>query len=138
MSLNQFDWSSEEYDGLFEKEIPSQLLQNPLLQKDIWRTVDDLNLKINAHKRKLTLNFESLKPAWFKLLVKLYILVKSKPNTPSVSACTRLDNCKIIVITQQVIKPEQKIVTASDKPEKKLVDPSKLKKLSNIFNKKND
>ncbi len=36
------------------------------------------------------------------------------------------------------IKPEQKIVTASDQPEKKLVDPNKLKKLSNIFNQKND
>ena len=35
-------------------------------------------------------------------------------------------------------KPEQKIVTATDKPEKKLVDPNKLKKLSNIFNQKND
>ena len=42
------------------------------------------------------------------------------------------------VITQQSTKPEQKIVTASDNPEKKLVDPNKLKKLSNIFNKKND
>ena len=42
------------------------------------------------------------------------------------------------VITQQSPLPEQKIVTASDKPEKKLVDPSKLKNLSNIFNKKND
>ncbi len=42
------------------------------------------------------------------------------------------------VITQKSTKPEQKIVTASDQPEKKLVDPNKLKKLSNIFNKKND
>ena len=42
------------------------------------------------------------------------------------------------VITQQSTKPEQKIVTASDKSEKKLVDPNKLKKLSNIFNKNND
>ncbi len=42
------------------------------------------------------------------------------------------------VTTQQSTKPEQKIVTASDKPKKKLVDPNKLKKLSNIFNKKND
>lgn len=33
---------------------------------------------------------------------------------------------------------EQKITKALDKPEKKLVDPKKLKKLSNIFNKKND
>ncbi len=35
-------------------------------------------------------------------------------------------------------KPEQKITKASDKPEKKLVDPDKLKKLSNLFNRKND
>ncbi len=42
------------------------------------------------------------------------------------------------VITQKSTKPEQKIVTASDQPEKKLVDPNKLKKLCNIFNKKND
>ncbi|MDJ0574552.1 MAG: DUF6262 family protein [Xenococcaceae cyanobacterium MO_234.B1] len=42
------------------------------------------------------------------------------------------------ITIQQSTKPEQKIVTASDKPEKKLVDPNKLKKLSNIFNKKND
>jgi uncharacterized protein YqgV (UPF0045/DUF77 family) len=42
------------------------------------------------------------------------------------------------VITQQVTKPEQKIITAADQPKKKLVDPNKLKKLSNIFNKKND
>ena len=33
---------------------------------------------------------------------------------------------------------EQKIVKASDNPQKKLVDPNKLKKLSNLFNKKND
>lgn len=42
------------------------------------------------------------------------------------------------VIIQQSTKPEQKIVTATDKPEKKLVDLKKLKKLSNIFNQKND
>ena len=42
------------------------------------------------------------------------------------------------ITIQQLSKPEQKIVTASDKPVKKLVDPNKLKKLSNIFNQKND
>ena len=35
-------------------------------------------------------------------------------------------------------KLEQKIAKALDNPQKKLVDPNKLKKLSNIFNKKND
>lgn len=42
------------------------------------------------------------------------------------------------VTVSKSTKPEQKIVTATDKLEKKLVDPNKLKKLSNIFNKKND
>ena len=37
-------------------------------------------------------------------------------------------------ISQQSPLPEQKIVTAHNKPEKKLVDSDKLKKLSNIFN----
>lgn len=87
MSLNQFDWL-EDYDGLFEKQIPDQLLQNPLFQKDIWQTIDDLKLKINPHNRILTLNFKSLKPAWLKLLVKLSILIKSKPNIPSSTIAT--------------------------------------------------
>ncbi len=39
---------------------------------------------------------------------------------------------------QVSIKPQEKIVTAKGKSPKKLVDPDKLKKLSNLFNKKND
>ena len=40
--------------------------------------------------------------------------------------------------TQVSIKLRAKIITAKDKSPKKLVDPNKLKQLSNIFNKKND
>ncbi|MDY6897374.1 MAG: DUF6262 family protein [Cyanobacteriota bacterium] len=40
--------------------------------------------------------------------------------------------------TQVSIKPQEIIVTAKDKSPKKLVDPNKLKQLSNIFNNKND
>ena len=40
--------------------------------------------------------------------------------------------------TQVNIKPLEKIVTAKEPSPKKLVDPKKLKKLSNLFNKKND
>ncbi|MDJ0574075.1 MAG: DUF6262 family protein [Xenococcaceae cyanobacterium MO_234.B1] len=49
---------------------------------------------------------------------------EAEPNTESKS--------------QVRIKPQEKIITAKDKSPKKLVDPDKLKKLSNIFNKKND
>ena len=40
--------------------------------------------------------------------------------------------------TQVNIKPQEKIVTAKEQSPKKLVDPKKLKKLSNLFNQKND
>lgn len=82
MSLNHLEWLKD-YDDLFEEKIPSQLLQNPLLQKDIWHTIDELNLKISPHNRTLTLSFKAISPDWFKLLVKLYVLVRAKPGTPS-------------------------------------------------------
>ena len=53
MNLEQFDWSASEYEGLFEKVVPTHLLQNPLMQKDVWLTIDDLNLKVNAHRKKM-------------------------------------------------------------------------------------
>ncbi len=81
MSLNQFDWL-DDYQDLFEEKLPSQLLLNPLLQKNIWHTVNDLNLKISPHQKVWTLNFQSISQDWFRLLVKLYILVKAKPNQP--------------------------------------------------------
>lgn len=77
MSLNQFNWSSEDYDGLFEKEIPSQFLQNPLLQKDVWRTKEDLGLETHEHQKFLTVNFGKIQPSWFNLLAKLYVLIRA-------------------------------------------------------------
>ena len=71
MNLNQFDWL-EDYDGFLKKKGQYQLLQNPLLEKDIWQTVDDLQLKIHEHNRMLTINFTGFSQPWFKLLVKLY------------------------------------------------------------------
>ena len=76
MSLNQFEWI-EYYDSLFDKEVPSQLLQNQLLQKDIWRTIEDLELETHEHQKILTLNFSKIQPSWFKLLAKLYVLKKA-------------------------------------------------------------
>lgn len=56
----------------------SQLLKNPLLQKDVWLTIEDLGLKVNEHGRLLTIKFKSIKQDWLKLIVKLYILVRSQ------------------------------------------------------------
>jgi integrase/recombinase XerD len=72
----QLDWL-EEYDGLFQNQEASQLLNNPLLQKDIWRTIEDLGLKINEHQKVLTIDFGRIEQDWLKLLAKLYVLVRS-------------------------------------------------------------
>lgn len=77
MNLKRINWSSEDYDGLFEKKVPSQLLQNPLLQKDIWRTVEDLGLETHEHQKCLTISFEKIQPSWFNLLTKLYVLTRA-------------------------------------------------------------
>ena len=76
MSLNQFEWR-EDYEGLFDKEIPSQLLQNHLIKKDIWRTKEDLGLEFQEHNKIVTINFRKINPQWLKLLSKLYILKRA-------------------------------------------------------------
>lgn len=55
-----------------------QLLNNPLLQKDIWRTIEDLGLKVNEHQKVLTISFQKIEQDWLKLLAKLYILIRSR------------------------------------------------------------
>lgn len=77
MSLNQFDLLSEDYDGLFERKMPLQLLQNPLLKKDIWRTKEDLGLEFHDHNKVVTVNFNKIQPKWLNLLSKLYILKRA-------------------------------------------------------------
>lgn len=76
MNLKRAEWSSGDYDGLFEKEVPSQLLQNPLLQKDIWRTKEDLKIKLLNHKKILTINFKRISIDWLKILTKVYVLYR--------------------------------------------------------------
>ncbi len=110
MNLEQFDWSAEEHKGLFEKVVPTHLLQNPLMQKDVWLTIDDLNLKVNAHRKILTLNLEALKPDWFKLLVKLYIFVKAKPNTCASTAqayITYFNKFSRFLVEKNIAQPKQ-------------------------------
>ncbi len=75
------DWYSEPDKWLIAKNIAAKkLLKNPLLQKNLWRTVDDLGLKINQHDRILTINFRPIEQECLNLLSKLYILSKSQRN----------------------------------------------------------
>ena len=59
-------------------ESAQKLLNNPLIAKDIWRTVEDLGLTLNQHEKTLTISFELIRQDWLRLLAKLYVLVRSK------------------------------------------------------------
>lgn len=54
------------------------MLNNKLISKDIWQTIDDLNLEINQHEKIKKISFELIKQDWLKLLAKFYILVRSE------------------------------------------------------------
>jgi integrase/recombinase XerD len=56
----------------------NKLLNNPLIAKDVWQMIEDLGLTVNFHRKTLTISFNSIQQDWLKLLVKLYILVRSK------------------------------------------------------------
>lgn len=73
------DWNSTPDKWLIaQNEEAKKLLSNPLLEKDVWRTIDDLGLKVNQHDKILTLNFGYIEQDWLKLLTKLYIILKSR------------------------------------------------------------
>lgn len=73
------NWNNEPEQWLAAQNVKAQkLLGNPLLRKDIWRTIEDLNLKVNQHAKVLTINFEHIEQDWLKLLAKLYILLRSR------------------------------------------------------------
>jgi integrase/recombinase XerD len=64
-------------DSFDFNEVVNKLLNNPLIAKDVWQTIDDLGLTVSQHQKILTLNFGSIQQDWLKLLTKLYILVRS-------------------------------------------------------------
>lgn len=66
----------ENYRDFAEKQEAKKIFENPLLKQDIWST-KDLGLKIEEHRRCLTLNFSDFLHDEFKVLVKLYILVRA-------------------------------------------------------------
>lgn len=73
------DWNNEPDKWLITQNVEAKkLLSNPLLQKDVWQTVEDLGLIINQHRKALIINFTPIKQDWLKLLAKLYILLRSQ------------------------------------------------------------
>jgi integrase/recombinase XerD len=53
------------------------LHDNYLINKDIWSITNDLKLKNNQHSIISSISFELIQQDWLRLLVKLYVLVRS-------------------------------------------------------------
>ncbi len=59
-------------------QVALKLLDRPLISKDIWHTIEDLGLEVNQHDKTLTISFKSIQQDWLKLIVKLYIIIRSQ------------------------------------------------------------
>lgn len=75
--MNNLNQSSSK-ERLFLSEEKQKLLENPLLNKDIWSIADDLGMQVSEHIPCYRINFEPLSQDWLKLLAKLYFLKKAK------------------------------------------------------------
>ena len=79
------DWNTQPELWLLEQnEFAIELLNNPLLQKDVWQTTEDLGLTLAQHNKILSISFERIEQDWLKLLAKLYILLRVKSNYSAV------------------------------------------------------
>lgn len=72
--------------------IDKKLLCDPLLKKDIWHTINDMDANVNQHDKRLRISFENIQQDWLKLLVKLYILMENNRKI-GVSTLTREVYC---------------------------------------------
>ena len=100
----------KDYQSCSRSDEARRMLDNPLLQKDVWRTIEDLGLSIKEHQRCLTLNFTVFSQDWFKLLVKLYTLVR-KSSGKTVSTIQQdifnLKKFSVFLDQQSVYDPDQ-------------------------------
>ena len=76
MSLQKLDLAKE-HKELFPEKTMQEVINNPLLARDVWNIVDDLGLIVSEHLRLYTINFFNFFQDWFKILSKLYILKRS-------------------------------------------------------------
>jgi integrase/recombinase XerD len=70
--------------------LAKKLLNNSLICKDTWHTIDDLKLNIKQHDKVMTISFSMIQQDWLKLLVKLYCLVRVERK---IAASLKQDIC---------------------------------------------
>ena len=109
-------------------------------EESVIDSVKALGIKVSKKLRAEIANRDLEK---VKLSIKAFEQYRNNHDVKSQEACLLSMICdeaepNTESKSQVRIKPQEKVITAKDKSLKKLVDPDKLKKLSNIFNQKND
>ena len=123
-----------------KKATSSPKLTNNDTSESVIDSIKALGVKVSKKLREEIANRDLEK---VKLSIEAFKQYRDNHDVKSQEACLLSMICdeaepNTESKTQVSIRPQEKVITAGDKPQKKLVDPDKLKKLSNIFNKKND
>lgn len=108
------------------------------IQPEIIKSIKEMGLKVS---KKLREEIDNRDPEQVKLSIEAFKQYRNNHDVKSQEACLLSMICdeaepntesKI----QASIRPQEKVITAKDKSDKKLISPDKLKKLSKIFNSK--
>ncbi len=123
-----------------EKKATSSNVTNNDTEQSIIDSIKEMGVKVSKKLREEIVNRDIEK---VKLSIAAFKEYRDNHDIKSQEACLLSMICdeaepNTESKTQVNIKPPEKIVTAKEPSPKKLVDPKKLKKLSNLFNQKND
>ena len=108
------------------------------IQPEIINSIKEMGLKVGTQLKQEIANRD---PEQVKLSIEAYKQYRDSHDVKSQEACLLSMICdeaepNTESQTKASIKPQQKVITTKDKPQKKLVSSDKLKKLSSIFNDK--
>ncbi len=109
------------------------------IQKEIINSIKEMGLKVGT---KLKREIANRDPEQVKLSIEAFKQYRDNHDIKSQEACLLsmiCDEAEPNTESKPIIsKPQQKVVTAPDKPQKELVSLDKLKQLSSLFNQNND
>ena len=108
--------------------------------KEIIDSIKEMGLKVGTKLKQEIANRDSEQ---VKLSIEAFKQYRNSHDVKSQEACLLSMICdeaepNTESKTKAIIKPQEKVVTTKDKPEKKLISADKLKQLSKIFRQKND
>ena len=109
------------------------------IQPEIIKSINEMGIKVSKKLREEIANRD---PEPVKLSIEAFKQYRDNHDVKSQEACLLsmiCDEAEPNTESKPIIsKPQQKIVTATDKPQKELVSLDQLKQLSSLFNQNND